>query len=184
MKLFKQQSGFTLVEILITLAVFVTLSTVISSIFLNVNKLQQRTAVLQRVQNEGRYMIEKIAREIRAREVEYPLEADNPQDLLNFRPDEQGQVLNIKYVDSDGDGGKDSISYIIDDEAAQLNATDVEVTKLLFFVSPILEDVWSQAPASNLQPRVTILLGLKSKNRLMPIETTVQTTISSKVYRR
>jgi len=181
MNIRKRQSGFTLAEMLMTVAVFSILSVVVSNIFLNVNKLQRQTAVLQRVQNEGRYMIEKIAREVRAREVAYPL--TNPQPDLLFLEDEQGDILKIAYADSNNDEIKDVINYILNNEPAQLNAEDIEVTGLSFFVAPTLEDEWSLEPKTNIQPRVTILLKLRSRGPIA-VETTVQTTISSKIYRR
>jgi prepilin-type N-terminal cleavage/methylation domain-containing protein len=187
----RNRKGFTLVEVVVAMSIFSVLTVVVSGIFVNVSNLHRQTANLQRLQNDGRYMIEKIAREIRSREVDYPL--INPQTCLLFKPDELGNILMVQYIDD----GK--IGYSLDpsdkdcsnnpdnpDSWAALNATDVEVKNLQFVVSPLADDVWNQEPEYNIQPRVTILLTIANregadKHRQ---EVTLQTTISSKLYKR
>lgn len=175
--------GFTLVEALVALAVFSVLSVVIGGVFINASDLQRRTATLQRLQNDGRYMIEKLAREIRARELDYPISGDNPQSQLSFKPDELQQVLLVRF-----DATSNTLLYNIAGAEAALNSADVRVIDATFYVAPTTEDVWSQTPQSNIQPRVTIRLTLEARQpasgnrRVEPL--TIQTTISSKVYHR
>ncbi|MEK7653089.1 MAG: prepilin-type N-terminal cleavage/methylation domain-containing protein [Patescibacteria group bacterium] len=176
---FKKQNGFTLVETLVAIGIFAILSTIIASIFFNINNLQQNTASFQRLQNEGRYILEKLAREIRGRELNYPLEGTNPQTQLIFRQDENGESVSIIF-------NAPNLVFINGVGSADLNASDVEVTDMKFFVLPTAEDQWGEAPSSNTQSRVTILLKLKNKvsNPKYQKEITLQTTISSKIYKR
>lgn len=188
MRFFYNQKGFTLVEVLVAMSIFSILTVVVSGIFVNVSNLHRQTANLQRLQNDGRYMIEKIAREIRSREVDYPL--SNPRTCLLFKPDELGNILMVQYI-ADGKIGYslDQLEKNCDAEPASwavLNATDVEVKNLQFVVSPLSEDQWNQQPEDNVQPRVTVLLTIANRDVVDKHrqEVTLQTTISSKLYKR
>lgn len=187
-------SGFTLVEALVAIAVFAIASVIISSIFINVNNLQQNTASFQRLQNDGRYIVEKLAREIRGRELILPDPfTQNPLSQLAFKKDENGDFVYVCF-----DEGAKALKYYITRDSsegeadclahgANLNADDVLVEKAVFYISPTAEDSWGQEPKENLQPRVTILLVLKNSasiNIKYQKELTFQTTISSKVYKR
>ncbi|MFA5029201.1 MAG: type II secretion system protein [Patescibacteria group bacterium] len=186
------KQGFTLVEVLVAVSIFSILSVVVSSIFLNVNGLQRNTASYQRLQNEGRYMLEKLAREVRSREISYPLE--NPQDHLFFKKDEKGNYLRICWVDDwlkyylDADNSLDNEENLNNcrTKGQPLNAHDVSVTEASFFILPVLEDRWGEKPLSNIQTRATVLLKIKnnSGNSKDQKELTLQTTISSKIYKR
>ena len=181
-------SGFTLVEILVAISVFAIASVVIAGIFLNITGLQQNTASTQRLQNDARYILEKIAREVRSREIDYPL--SNPQTYVYFRKDELGGYLyvcfdsannNLKYyVSPTGD----STNCIVSGEP--INASDVKVNNVQFYVQPTAEDQWGEVPATNIQPRVTILLELENRNinERYKEALTVQTTVSSKLYKK
>lgn len=192
---FHNRRGFTLVEVVVAMSIFSILTVVVSGIFVNVSNLHRQTANLQRLQNDGRYMIEKIAREIRSREVDYPV--DNPNPCLFFKADELDTVLMINHIDTNADNINDAVSYNIDPtvttctnessgNSALLNASDVEVRKLEFIVSPLSDDVWNQEPVYNIQSRVTVLLTISNRdsNPKHRQEVTLQTTISSKLYKR
>ena len=84
----KTQLGFTLVEVVVAIGIFSLASVIISTVYFNTNNLHQQTANFQRLQNEGRYLVEKIAREVRAREITYPIDSPPPQNHLEFLKDE------------------------------------------------------------------------------------------------
>ncbi len=187
----KSNFGFTLVETLVALSVFAIASVIISGIFINASNLQQHTASFQRLQNEARYMMEKMAREIRAREIDYSqiaLDANNMTAQLVFKKDEANKVVGLNRLGADLlyieiDGGTVS---------APLNANDVEVVSVWFRIypgkDPFLINSATNSYYNNIQPRVTILL--KIKNRTGKVaekyqeELSVQTAISSKSYQR
>jgi prepilin-type N-terminal cleavage/methylation domain-containing protein len=176
-------AGFTLAEVVVAVGIFAIASVLISSVYLGANKLHQNTASLQRLQNEGRYMMEKMAREIRAREVFYPaLPVNQPQDYLDFRSDEIGELVSFQRSADQTD-----LEYIVNGLSADLNAEDVDVVDVKFYVISNTEDQWGADPTTNIQPRVTIFLKIKNNELINPKfqrEIILQTTISSKIYKR
>jgi len=183
----RRPRGFTLVEMLVAMAVFGILSGVILAIFVNVNNLQRNIASYQRLQNDGRYIIERVAREIRGRELDYDTmrsnglisDANNETDHLVFREDEIGNLVELMFEPSSLD-----FQYINNIEFDNLNAGDIDIVDVKFLVYP------ADDPATdftiNVQPRVTVLLKLKNNvpNPRFQKDLTLQTTISSKVYKR
>lgn len=180
MKKYKKQSGFTLAEMLVTVTVFSVVFVVVSGIFVSGNKLQQKTANLQRLQNDGRYVLEKLAREIRAREIKYPF-ASSLSESIEFEKDEQGDIVGASFDEASG-----NLLYTLNGVSAAINGEDVEVVDAKFFVFPIIEDQWGSVPVTQDQGRVTILLKLRNRTAGPEYqqELTLQTTISSKVYKR
>jgi len=187
-----KRDGFTLVEILVAISIFAIVSVIVSAIFLNANHLQQNTANYQRLQNDGRYVIEKLAREIRSREIQYPV-GDSFTDQLRFEKDENGDSLSVFANPAVRDGKTiNSLVYSVyhDGESVPendfLNSSDVEISSVSFFVSPFVANDWGSVPNTKIQPRVTILLKIKNVavNPKYVKELTLQTTVSSKVYTR
>lgn len=175
------RDGFSLAEVIVAIGIFSIASVIISSVYLNANNLHQHTASSQRLQNDGRYIIEKMAREIRAREIKYPVGVIQPQDHIEFLKDELGNQVSIVKSISGG-----NIEYTVNGQSANLNADDVEIIDLKFYIIPNQEDKWNTEPTTNKQPRVVIFLKLKNKNinPKFQKEISIQTTISSKVYKR
>lgn len=176
--------GFTLVEMLVAVGVFAIVSAVSSSIFINVNNLQQQTGNLQRLQNEGRYLLEKIAKEIRGRELDYGsvgFPNGGLSDRLDFKVDESGDSMSIVFDDSNS-----QILIFINGNEGILNSSQIEVKDLRFKVYPASDPFDEMATSSGaLQPRVTVYMNLSNKGvperYLKKLE--LQTTISSKIYK-
>jgi len=172
----KNNSGFTLVEMLVTVGVFAITVAVSSVVFLNVNNLQQQTANIASLQNEGRYILEKIAKEIRSRELNYDATSSDGSGLastLVFQPDESRDVVSIIF-----DSGSQTIKLDKNGLEGPINSDQVLVESAKFLVTPT-----QSLPEQ--QPRVTILLVLKNKSvqAVYQKTLTLQTTISSRVYK-
>ena len=187
----KNLIGFTLIEILVAVGVFGVVAVIISGIFLNINNLQKNTASYQRLQNEGRYIFDKLAREIRSRELILPEPLANPLSYLDFETNEVGEALTISLVQEarpvpPGWPNIGSLKYDLNGESDYLNAVDVSVEEARFFVWPESNYRWNQEPAANIQPRVTIFLKLKNAGVAEKYrhEIDLQTTISSRFYKR
>jgi len=73
-KIFKKGlkgSGFTLVEVIIASSVFTIVSLIGVTVFVNVTRIQRRIALENAIYEDGRFMMERIAREIRENTIDY-----------------------------------------------------------------------------------------------------------------
>jgi prepilin-type N-terminal cleavage/methylation domain-containing protein len=68
----KNQSGFTLIEILVSMAIFSILVFAAASIYIAFNNSQIRTTASQQLLNDSQYAMEVMAREIRNSTIVYP----------------------------------------------------------------------------------------------------------------
>lgn len=179
-----KKQGFTLVEILVAIGIFAIVSVIVSSVFLRLNNLQRNIANNQRLQNESRYIVEKIAKEIRGREINLPDPGSNPTSTIKFYTEEGGDNTESEELIISRQGV--DLQYSLNGEIANLNSTSTEVETADFYIFPTSKDVWDPNPSVNLQPRVTVLLKLKNKDQAAEFtkEVVVQTTISSRIYKR
>lgn len=76
----RQKKGFTLMEIIIATTIFTVVGVMGVTIFVNVMRVQSRITLENAIYEDGRFMMERIAREIRQNTVDYEeyfREADN-----------------------------------------------------------------------------------------------------------
>ena len=172
-----KQFGFTLIEVLVSVAIFSIAISVIATVFFNTNNLQQRTKNLQQVQNEGRYILDKLAKEIRAREIDETL--SNNQSLF-FKEDEFGEVLGFFYdsekqnlMISSQVGQQDALS-------APLNSKSIAISDVDFSILPLDPETDEFR-----QPLVIVRLVLENRSGFQRYyqELRLQTAISSKFYK-
>jgi len=182
-----KNSGFSLIEILVTIGLFSLVMTISSAIFINVNNLEQQTSNMAKLQNEGRYMLEKMGKEIRGRELDYEAmkaeidPATGETKTLIFKSDEYGETYMLSFDQADSAiiiTAKSGLG----ESRANLNSSEVAVDQFKFIITPV------EAPDSDnptVQSRVTIMMVIKNKNVPEKYRKTLalQTTISSKIYR-
>lgn len=187
------KKGFTLIEMLVAVAIFSLLVGAISGLFISGIRLQRGALVSQEILNQTSYTLEYISRALRMAKKEsgegclseaglnyeipgkYRIEKDkNLGTGLRFinhleNDDcqefflEAGQLKYKKKVESPGEVTLD------------LTSKDLEITSLKFNLS-------GQSQDDNLQPRVTVFLDIKGK-RVREEEQPkikIQTTISQR----
>ncbi len=171
-----KQSGFTLIESLVSVAIFSIAISVIATVFFNTNNLQQRTKNLQQVQNEGRYILDKLAKEIRAREID---EASVNNQSLFFKEDEFGEVLGFFY-DSEKQNLMISSQVGQDLLSASLNSNSIAIKDIDFSILPLDSETDEFR-----QPLVIVRLVLENRSGFQRYyqELRLQTAISSKFYK-
>jgi prepilin-type N-terminal cleavage/methylation domain-containing protein len=67
----KQRQGFTLVEIILASSIFAVVTLIGVTVFINVIRIQHRISLENAIYEDGRFMMERIAREIRQNTVDY-----------------------------------------------------------------------------------------------------------------
>ena len=158
-------AGFTLMELVVSIAVFSILSLVIMGIYVAFSNNQWLAQAGQKVLNDGQYALEVIAREIRNDAVYYGAAPNCPQDAGNDYDYclrlQQGDGSIIAFV---GYNNSTQIFY------AKYNGLDWDITELInfhkildlsFAVNPSNTDPLNNPYLSggpDQQPKITIKL--------------------------
>ncbi|MBU0648701.1 prepilin-type N-terminal cleavage/methylation domain-containing protein [Patescibacteria group bacterium] len=192
----KNQKGFTLIEMLVVLAVFSTFLIVAMDLFLTINRVQRRTEVSERVLSENRFIMETMAQLARTGRIDYEAYPDptnpiaNPTDELIVRQgDEQVRLKQqTSFCPSSQSAPCATISRDGGATWASITPRGMRVTNLKFIVTPQLNPFYFDGVdyLAQDQPQVTIIFGLASTREIsgQDIEVNNQTTISMREYVR
>lgn len=182
-----QPSGFTLIEMIITMAIFTTALTSVANIFLYANRTQRKTQAVQQSQSDARFAMEVMAQQIRRGQIDYAYYGGtivaNPQTVLALT-DTTGAKVQFRRQAAAGIG---TVQVSFDNGAVWTDLTPpgLSAAALSFFISPAT-DPFAAAPASNSQPLVTVVLSTTNTSTegstLPPVF--LQTTVVSRQYLR
>ena len=181
------QAGFTLVEMLVTMAIFVTAITAIANIVLYSNRLQRQTQALQKTQSDARFALEVMAQQIRRGNIDYIYYGgsipSNPQSVLALL-NKGGEQIQFRRVVSAG-RGEIQIWQEGDADWTAITPPEISIENLDFYLSPAT-DPFAPGYTQNSQPLATIALTSVNISRagqeLTPLF--LQTTIASRQYLR
>lgn len=190
-------SGFTLVEMLVAMSIFVITATAATDLFISASRMSKAVRARERLQNEARFAFETLAREIRTGTIDYAAYGGSIPAIysgtLNLR-DRDNNAETFSASQSAGqcsEGGYPCL--LLCDNAGSCSSLTTEKIvweDLKFYVSPLV-DPFTFNPvlggfASSEQPRVTVFAKLRIVSAL-PEEAasiTLQTTVTSRVYKR
>jgi len=183
----EMKRGFTLIEIIVALALFMTVALISAGALLSVADANRKAQVLKSVMNNLNFALESMSREIRVGSNFYcnvVLEGTTPSGITNPRNCDEGGGNFLAFLSSSGsqiiyrlngnlieksiDGG---ISYV------GLTAPEVSIdsaTGLRFYVTGALA-------GDNFQPRIVITLSGEAGNKDKIVTNfDIQTTISQR----
>lgn len=190
-------SGFTLMEVVVGLAVFSVALIVVSDIFIMTQRAQNNLAGSNRVQADARYVMELVTREVRMNMIDYdgvrPADAADPL-TLSYLPltDVEGNTLVFMATSSPSiceAGSSGCLAVKRNNSAwASLTPREVNIVSATFYIYPDKDPfsiINNQYP-NNSQPRVTIAITSQTVNSKSGESSTqfLQTTASSRVYKR
>ena len=175
MKRINAQSGYTLLEMLIAVTLFIVIVVGVISIFISIHRAQTRAEASRILQENLRYATEVMVTEISEGMIDYSRYSDpisNPIQSVDettglFLTDYDFYMDNGRLIMSTvgGQGGT---------ELANLTDTSVEVTELTFIILPA-------SPTEDMQEMVTFYLSATSTKEDF-VEMDIQTTESTRVY--
>ena len=187
--------GFTLIEMLVSLALFSVTVTIATDLFFSFQRVSRKTEALDHLATSARTALELIGREVRDGTVAYARYAGaiaEPQTDLYLLNSAQSET-HFSYSPCASEEGAVPCLTIARDggNAEKLTGTDIAVRDAAFYIAPSLDplrfNAGNGAYASNQHPRVTIFLSLDnglSTNDSNYTRYDAQTTISSRIYRR
>lgn len=195
-KLRVRQHGFSLVELLVVLGLFVSVLTILGQIFSSITQLQKRIAVRQKLIQEARHVLDVLVDEVRGGRIDYAaygavsLEAPPPGLPLRLRG-RDGNTL--QFASDTACPTLESTPCVVITRGSgspiAMTGPGVRVSDLRFLIDPP-RDPFALNPSlgyqTNIQPRVTIFLTLDVaepglRNRF-PLR--VQTTVTPRAYLR
>lgn len=187
----RKSMGFTLVEMLLALAIFSVVVTVAADLFLAFQKTSRKTENLETVVANTRLVVERIASAVRSGSIDYATytdlggvdsEATNGQLYLL---DSSDRKMSFTYTDDT------IVLTLFNGNSEALTGDAIRVLDAQFFVLPIQDPFAFNTTTghylSDNQPRVKISLSLDNnlaENNPDYTRYDVQTTISSRVYKR
>lgn len=196
----RQAKGFTLVEMMVAVAIFATASVIITDLFLAFNRTQRRTESGQAIQSDARVMIATITDRIRSGEIDYAAYGSpiiSPETVLRIIGND-GASYVIRRSDTDfantvcpsvqstpcleisGDGGT---------TFSAMTSARLRVAGVQFYIDPPESPLTESSPgvyAYNIQPRVTMVIGLQGVSTQAAEQGTtfLQTTVSTRALLR
>ena len=193
------QKGFTMMEILVVLAIFSTAVLILSDIFLMTQRVQRKITIIQRAQSDARFAMEAISRETRMGTIDYEYYGDQVptgavEELALIDVDEN----KIKFYKSEEECPENIPSCLIfsldigegEIRWASITPKEVELIDLKFYITPKQNpfnlDLESGEYDSNIQPSVTMVIvsegtSLKEEERGRVY---LQSTVTTRTYKR
>lgn len=155
--------GLTLIELMVSLAIFLVVLIVVTSIFLTAIKNQRKAFVTQNLQDNARYIIEVISKEVRMSEIQSVAGPDKNLFIKNQEGiDIQYQFHPATKTIRRNDGGPSG--------PQEINSSRVRVDGEFYVI---------KGPTQ--KPRVTIVMRVYPADADEP-EIRIQNTITSRTY--
>ena len=166
-KIIKDNRGFTIVEVIVSIVVFSVIVIAVGAIFVQALKIERRSFAAQKIQENTLRSFEIIGREMRVSRLD-PMDysCDAPASSLSFaRPG----VGTIEYTLNDGQVyRKEGAS-----DAEPITSSEVRFTKLAFCVTGSYDD-------DNMPSRITILAQVENAVGAERNIFNIQTSVTSR----
>ena len=160
------QSGFTIVEVLVTSVIFSIIAMAVSAIFVETLSLQRRAAASQKIQENALFVLESMSRDIRVSVVTNQESPNCSAVTLTISHPTKGDIVfrvNNGVVEKNQAGG----GYIA------ISGSDVKFSRFNFCITGSLSN-------DNKTPRVAILTTVENVYGREVLEVNLQTTVSSR----
>lgn len=181
----QQNKGFTLLELLVSIAIFAVVMTTASGIFGTALQNQRRTLTQQLVMNNNAYALEYMSRALRMAKKDVDGECLNTGDICNY-DNPGGDVTKIRFLNHERKcvefylendqikRKKSSTSTDSFDSTGSFTSDDIDIQKLEFKLKGPCQ---SDQPDEQQQPTVTILLNAKITDE---VSFRTQTTVTQR----
>ncbi len=175
----RKEKGFTLIELIIAMSVFIIATTIVSGVFVRAVRTQRQAAHLMTINSDASLIIERIAREIRLG-YDFDLSGSScgasASDIITFTRPKGDATTTVAYVwdvgsknikRGEGGGAASALA-----EASALNASQTKVNRLCFInIQATTNDPW----------RITAIFSVGSRDERLNYSTDFQTTVSARI---
>ncbi|MFA6917469.1 MAG: type II secretion system protein [Candidatus Gracilibacteria bacterium] len=185
----KLQKGFTLIEMMIAMTIFVIFMGVVVQSYLSIVRSQREANEYRVMYSEARYVFDKFSDEVRNAGISYKQGMTNPLTELVLVSPDGGRAVKFEYVNgaisfAEAKMGVDGSFEV--SQGYNLNSDRIKVKEFRLYISPLVdpykpENVYNSA--TQYQPKVTLFAKFEKEvggGRTLDID--LQTTISSRSY--
>ncbi len=167
--MFLRKRGFTLIEVVVAVFIFIVTVVIAGGTFVSALSLQRRALNLKKVEEDGRFILELMAREIRFAN---PIFAPNTCFYTNDFSFQHPVNGLVEYSIRNGMVRRYAITQGAD---TFISSPDIEVLGMRFCIT-------GNEPNDDKQPRVTIILRLRTGGSVREAAALdLQTTVSQRV---
>lgn len=154
---FHTAKGFTLVEVLVSMSIFLVFTVVSMGIYTSTVRAQRKSLAISRVQQEAQFVMEFLGKMVRTSDIDYAAypggTIPSPTTQLVVR-DASNNQFNFTY-----DAGADAVMVSINgDPARPISASTITVTDLQYFITPPTTPFPCGGCAPTSQPRATLVM--------------------------
>jgi len=166
----KNSKGVTLLELLVAIAIFAVVITLVVTLFVTALKGQRKAIAMQNVQDNARFLLDFIVKELRMGTINNSNEQSYTLSIARPDPTDPALTLNVVYSFSGG-----NLQRTVDGTGGPINSDQVIATGMFYVSGKISND--------NAQPKVTITLKVENKGTKIEEKATinVQATLSQRV---
>ena len=160
------QSGFTIVEVLVTSLIFSIIAMAVTGIFVQTLSLQRRASASQKIQDNAIFVLENMSRDIRVSVVANQESPNCTANTLAIIHPVKGDVvfrLNNGVIEKSQTGGP----------FVAISGSDVRFARFNFCITGSLQN-------DNKTPRVAVLTTIENVSGRELLEVNLQTTVSSR----
>ncbi len=177
--------GFTLLEMILALGIFIILFTLTLGIYSYALRAEQKTTQLSRLQKEAQLIMEIVAKKVRNSRIDYAWysgELSSPESSLALLDKSAERTVFKLKTDVLGDNFAicslgDCVS---DDDFSIIPASNIVIASLNFYISPLV-DPFSLDELPSEYPRVTIVVDLEHTQGGITRNMLVQQTIPQRL---
>lgn len=204
------KKGFTLVELLVAITMFMIFITSISSAYLDIARSQREANAVRAIYSEIRYIFDLISSEARSKTIDYGCPGDSGCSDLNGLPvssylalvDGDGMSRTVFLIEEDFSEEKKKLYYYKEKKDAnslvwnraegfeggyqEIDLKNIKIENFVFEKSPLVDPFDPEnigCGAVQFQPAVSLYTTISSVNeQAKNFKIDLQTTISSRVY--
>ena len=161
-----RESGFTVVEVLVTSLIFSIIAMAVSAIFIETLSLQRRASASQKIQDNALFVLESMSRDIRVSVIANQESPGCAANTLTINHPSKGDVvfrMNNGAIEKSQAGGP----------FVAISGSDVRFSRFNFCITGSL-------PNDNKTPKAAILTTVENVSGREVLEVNLQTTISSR----
>lgn len=171
-----KNKGFTLLELMVALTIFIVVSIIAVSIFVTAVQNQRRQFLVQNLQDNARFILELISKEIRMnRGIETGTASelkilDQDGDRVRYKFENIGGLNSLTRIEKKNDGGG-APQIGNGEQGSPLNSSQINIEGKFYVVFG----------SATQQPKVTINMLLTPSGASQP-QVRVQNTVTSRQY--